>query len=135
MVKKKQLKPNGDTVVLLKNGQVWNCHPKSVCAGSTIPCLFHSPTEHHMDTWPLDTRYDRAFWYNTKTKKPSYYGLRPGPYGDSKDNLVLLLLLERRCPHGVSHPDPDSVVWLSSVYSNAWGVHDCDGCCATESET
>lgn len=135
MAKKKQ--PNGDTVVLLKNGQYWTCHPKSVCADNTTPCLFHSPTEHRMDMWPLDTRYDNAFWYNTKTKQPSYYGFRAGPYGDSKDSWILLLLLERRCPHGVGHPDPDCVAWLNSVYSNGWGVHGCcsERCCAAEKET
>ena len=31
-------------------------------------------------------------------------------------------LMERLCPHGVGHPDPDD--------TNPDGVHGCDGCCA-----
>lgn len=30
-------------------------------------------------------------------------------------------LMERICPHGVGHPDPDDI--------NPDGVHGCDGCC------
>lgn len=31
-------------------------------------------------------------------------------------------LMERLCPHGVGHPDPDDL--------SADGIHGCDGCCA-----
>lgn len=31
--------------------------------------------------------------------------------------------MERVCPHGVGHPDPDE------VYNNRNGIHGCDGCC------
>jgi hypothetical protein len=31
-------------------------------------------------------------------------------------------LMERTCPHGVGHPDPDEI--------NPDKVHGCDGCCA-----
>ncbi len=34
-------------------------------------------------------------------------------------------LIERRCEHGVGHPDPDSAKFLGEGYS----VHGCDGCC------
>lgn len=30
-------------------------------------------------------------------------------------------IMERVCPHGVGHPDPDDI--------NVDGVHGCDGCC------
>lgn len=36
-------------------------------------------------------------------------------------------IMERICPHGVGHPDPDSP-WLPDSYQ--W-VHGCDGCCAS----
>lgn len=42
-------------------------------------------------------------------------------------------LAERICPHGVGHPDPDSLAWIARAfgqeYANAYGVHGCDGCC------
>ena len=38
-------------------------------------------------------------------------------------------LVERVCPHGIGHPDPD---WLKGRPSH-WGVHGCDGCCSTPS--
>lgn len=34
-------------------------------------------------------------------------------------------IMERICPHGIGHPDPDQV--LRTPYD---GVHGCDGCCA-----
>lgn len=34
-------------------------------------------------------------------------------------------LMERICPHGIGHPDPDSPY---SPDSNMW-IHGCDGCC------
>lgn len=131
MTKQRKLRENE---VLLKNGQVWKCHPKSVCAANTTPCVFHSPTKHRMDTWPLETRYDKSFWLNTRLQRPSYSGFRAGPYGDDKEDQVLLLLLERRCKHGVRHPDIDCVAWLESVYPSRWGVHACDGCCFDSSK-
>lgn len=40
-------------------------------------------------------------------------------------------LIERICPHGVGHPDPDSVAyWNQQTGQSAWGVHGCDGCCS-----
>ena len=38
-------------------------------------------------------------------------------------------LTERTCPHGVGHPDPDSVAWLDSHGRTGYGLHGCDGCC------
>lgn len=41
-------------------------------------------------------------------------------------------LIERICPHGVGHPDPDSVAHLSRTDPNCYAhldVHGCDGCC------
>lgn len=34
--------------------------------------------------------------------------------------------MERLCPHGVGHPDPDEPKLQTSKYE---GVHGCDGCC------
>ena len=35
-------------------------------------------------------------------------------------------IMERICPHGVGHPDPDDSL-------GAGGVHGCDGCCGGRS--
>jgi hypothetical protein len=32
--------------------------------------------------------------------------------------------MERVCPHGIGHPDPDEVTFIE--------VHGCDGCCLNE---
>ena len=45
-------------------------------------------------------------------------------------NIRETALAERLCPHGVGHPDPDSLVWITGVTAQeSWGVHGCDGCC------
>lgn len=41
-------------------------------------------------------------------------------------------LMERLCPHGTGHPDPDDVAYQLSVGPTAVGVHTCDGCCHNE---
>jgi hypothetical protein len=39
-------------------------------------------------------------------------------------------LMERTCPHGIGHPDPDSVAYLERITGDdGWAVHGCDGCC------
>lgn len=42
-------------------------------------------------------------------------------------------LVERTCPHGIGHPDPDSLLWMDAnggLHNRGWwGVHGCDGCC------
>ena len=39
-------------------------------------------------------------------------------------------LMERKCPHGIGHPDPDSLAHLQRVApGGAWDIHGCDGCC------
>jgi hypothetical protein len=39
-------------------------------------------------------------------------------------------LVERLCPHGIGHPDPDSVAYMNRVTEDeGWGSHGCDGCC------
>lgn len=42
-------------------------------------------------------------------------------------------LMERICPHGVGHPDPDDIAHKRRLYgddyADAAAVHGCDGCC------
>jgi hypothetical protein len=36
-------------------------------------------------------------------------------------------IMERICPHGVGHPDPDEYKFITSPHL---ATHGCDGCCA-----
>lgn len=42
-------------------------------------------------------------------------------------------MMERICPHGIGHPDPDHMSYLETVldYEEYFyeGFHGCDGCC------
>ena len=40
-------------------------------------------------------------------------------------------LIERKCPHGIGHPDPDSVAEMEATGRKGYDVHGCDGCCYT----
>lgn len=63
------------------------------------PCPFHAPSDHPLKDAPLHIRVDKNF------------------------------LVERICPHGVGHDDPDSTAYFHGN-GLAWaGVHGCDGCC------
>jgi hypothetical protein len=49
-------------------------------------------------------------------------------------------IFERICPHGVGHPDPDTMAYLRKLHANDEvlmddGVHGCDGCCKPPLET
>ena len=40
-------------------------------------------------------------------------------------------MMERICPHGVGHPDPDDLAFRKRMgYGDSDGIHGCDGCCA-----
>lgn len=81
-------------------GELLAIHLRSQCAGTH--CAIHNPSHHHMQTWPLNIRFDRADF-----------------------------LAERICEHGVGHPDPDSLAYIvRRDPGNTWsGIHGCDGCC------
>lgn len=40
-------------------------------------------------------------------------------------------LMERICPHGIGHPDPDD----PKVVNGTHGIHGCDSCCNIEPYT
>lgn len=44
-------------------------------------------------------------------------------------------LLERTCPHGIGHPDPDHLTYVKTMFGyDAYytdSLHGCDGCCGT----
>ena len=41
--------------------------------------------------------------------------------------------MERLCPHGVGHPDPDDVAFNKTIKRDV-SVHGCDGCCLEGNE-
>ena len=75
-------------------------HPKKECRGR--PCVIHNPSDHHMKDWP--TNWRDGGWFDVKP-----------PH------------MERICPHGIGHPDPDDMAYLGA---DVIGVHGCDGCCS-----
>lgn len=38
-------------------------------------------------------------------------------------------LMERTCPHGIGHPDPDDIAYHKGEGRDWVSVHSCDGCC------
>jgi hypothetical protein len=40
-------------------------------------------------------------------------------------------VMERICPHGVGHPDPDDAAHKRRIGRAVLTVHGCDGCCQT----
>jgi hypothetical protein len=58
--------------------------------------------------------------------KPSDHRMREWPLNWRDDTKVM----ERLCPHGVGHPDPDATAFGESKGQTHYGVHGCDGCCA-----
>jgi hypothetical protein len=39
-------------------------------------------------------------------------------------------IMERICPHGVGHPDPDDTAHNLRIGRDGTDVHGCDGCCS-----
>lgn len=60
----------------------------------------------------------------------SDHGMRSFPQHWRQDRGMM----ERICPHGIGHPDPDQwTYWrrtLPENLANAEFIHGCDGCCA-----
>lgn len=38
-------------------------------------------------------------------------------------------VMERICPHGVGHPDPDGSAYHEKIGDKYWSMHGCDSCC------
>ena len=72
-------------------------HDPATCEGQG--CAIHHPSDHHMRDWPTNWRDD------------GFLGIKT-PH------------MERVCPHGIGHPDPDEIV-------EGVEVHGCDGCCCS----
>ena len=65
---------------------------------------------------------------------PSQHHMRTWPQNWRSDRR----LMERICPHGVGHPDPDDVAYQRRTFGDAAkyvDIHGCDGCCGRSDET
>ena len=68
----------------------------------------------------------RAFGLrNCVIHNPSVHHMRDWPMVLRESTLI-----ERTCPHGVGHPDPDSLdYFIQRDPDTRLGIHGCDGCC------
>lgn len=78
-------------------------------ASCDVSCCIHNPSDHPLKDAPLVWRVAGVF-----DIKPSH--------------------MERRCEHGVGHPDPDGLSFLRRTgqekLADDLAVHGCDGCCS-----
>lgn len=56
---------------------------------------------------------------------PSDHHMRTWPLNWRNDTGVM----ERICPHGVGHPDPDDAAFNIRMNLAHMNIHGCDGCC------
>jgi hypothetical protein len=64
---------------------------------------------------------------------PSNHHMRDWPTHWREDRRIM----ERICPHGIGHPDPDDLAYQKSllpkgVKGDYLGIHGCDGCCSSK---
>lgn len=57
---------------------------------------------------------------------PSDHHMRDWPLNYRPDKGQM----ERICPHGVGHPDPDDAAYWESIGKGHMNIHGCDGCCS-----
>lgn len=55
----------------------------------------------------------------------SNHHMRDWPQGWNADRSII----ERYCPHGIGHPDPDETFIRAEGRTDTNGMHGCDGCC------
>lgn len=96
-----------DIFVTGKGQMLHNVHRAEACEGQDA-CVIHKPSEHSM----------RLFATNWRDGGP--FDVKP-PH------------MERICPHGVGHPDPDDVAYHKAHGRDYISVHGCDGCCREDS--
>ncbi|MEU4534317.1 hypothetical protein AB0G15_05540 [Streptosporangium sp. NPDC023825] len=96
------------SILVDPNGKIVKTHGVASCGnyegGEAQVCAIHNPTKHHMNEWPAVFRMDKN------------------------------ALIERTCPHGLGHPDPDSLAFFIKHGITSLGAHGCDGCCTPETK-
>ena len=107
-------------------------HPESQCQGRDIPCCVHSPSDHHMASWPQNWRADTRVMECTC---PHHIG-HPDPdhmayiRSLTPEHSCIDELLETHEEYGESIEGWDRFTKLCKYLHLEWqGVHSCDGCC------
>ncbi len=97
------------------------------------PVKINSPKYHN--TWKLDSGQVITTHDASKCKgqyccihNPSNHHMRDWPMHWRDDTGVM----ERICPCGVGHPDPDDLAYNIKIGQARKGVHGCCGCCNPE---
>jgi hypothetical protein len=70
--------------------------------------------------------------YGCSIHNPSNHNMKDWPTHWRDDRGMM----ERICEHGVGHPDPDHINWVSRNVgpraASVVSIHGCDGCCRKE---
>lgn len=92
--------------------------------------------------WYEWTPAEAALWGNmTNIHDPQLCYGRPCPCHGPSDHFMRGWpphwrsdrgILERICPHGIGHPDPDQFLYWAETDQEFQSVHGCDGCCHEE---
>lgn len=61
---------------------------------------------------------------------PSNHHMRDWPMNWRPDKNQM----ERICPHGIGHPDPDDAAHKERMHEGHLNIHSCDGCCSKPEE-
>lgn len=95
-------------LITLHDGRLLSTHGPLSCKWDEHCCI-HKPSDHPLKDAPLNWRESGPFDW-----KPSH--------------------MERMCPHGIGHPDPDSLRFIESKMgtdvAETVSTHGCDGCCS-----
>lgn len=95
-------------------------HPRRICYGRDIPCVIHSPSDHHMRSWPLNWRSDTGVMERVCEHECGH----PDP-----DHMAYVRSLtpEHDCPNEGTWPEDEEACPYPHL---EWqGEHGCDGCC------
>lgn len=92
--------------------------PESRAEGGLVPFEFYNC--HAMVHNPNVCRGEKCALHN-----PSKHKMLKFPMVLRESGLV-----ERTCKHGIGHPDPDSLAWMTRMFGEGYGIHGCDRCCA-----
>lgn len=97
--------------------------------GSTIPRGMERHVLEHSDVKINTHSANNCVGEYCSIHRPSDHHMRAFPQHWRSDRA----LMERICPHGVGHPDPDHMsaakLLFGKLAAESIGIHGCDGCC------
>lgn len=140
--------PAVSTFTLSDGSTLQKVHPATACAGR--PCAIHSPSAHHMREWP--TRWNEATRAIERQCPHEVWHPDPDDLAFKVDSdsfeaafVRRLVLRESFASVSLSHledcscdtclaaaGDEAAERRMLAVFGEPPGVHECDGCCASE---